>query len=76
MLYYLISIGHDIILLMILLISYFGWYDKLHLIMAIGCAFVAILEVFFLARHNYFLSKCSAKKKEMGYKICCMVGDV
>lgn len=64
MLYYLISIGHDIILLMILLISHFGWYDKLHIIMAIGCAFVAILEVYFLARRNYFLAKFSAKRKK------------
>lgn len=64
MLHYLISIGHNIILLMLLLITHFGWYDKLHIIMAIGCAFVAILEVYFLARRNYFLAKCSAKKKK------------
>lgn len=49
---------------MVLLIDYFGWYDKLNLIMAVGCVFVAVVEAYFLARRNYFLAKCSKKEKK------------
>lgn len=64
MLYYFISIANDIILLMILLIDYFGWYDKLHLFMAVGCITVVAVEAYFLARRNYFLAKCTKKDKK------------
>ena len=47
-----------------LLIDHFGWYDKLHLFMAIGCFFVATIEAYFLTRRNYFLAKCTEKEKK------------
>ncbi len=64
MLYYFISIANDIILLMMLLIDYYGWYDKLRLFMAAGCITVAAIEAYFLARRNYFLAKCTKKEKK------------
>lgn len=64
MLYYFISIANDIILLMILLIDHFRWYDKLHLFMAVGCITVVAVEAYFLARRNYFLAKCTKKDKK------------
>jgi Tfp pilus assembly protein PilZ len=64
MLYYFIFIANDIILLMMLLIDHFGWYNKLHLFMAIGCFFVAATDAYFLARRNYFLAKCTKKEKK------------
>ncbi len=63
MLYRFIYIANNIILLMILLIDYFGWYDKLHLFMAAGCVIVAAIEAHFLARRNNFLAKCSKKER-------------
>lgn len=64
MLYYFISIANDAILLMVLLIDYFRWYDKLHLFMAVGCITVVAVEAYFLARRNYFLAKCTKKEKK------------
>lgn len=64
MLYYFISIANDAILLMVLLIDYFRWYDKLHLFMAVGCITVVAVEAYFLARRNYFLAKCTKKDKK------------
>lgn len=64
MLYYFISIANDVILLMILLIDHFRWYDKLHLFMAVGCITVVAVEAYFLARRNYFLAKCTKKEKK------------
>lgn len=64
MLYRFIYIANDIILLMILLIDFFGWYDKLHLFMAVGCIIVTAIEAYFLARRNYFLAKCTKKEKK------------
>lgn len=64
MLYYFISIANDVILLMVLLIDYFRWYDKLHLFMAVGCITVVAVEAYFLARRNYFLAKCTKKEKK------------
>lgn len=64
MLYYFISIANDVILLMILLIDLFRWYDKLHLFMAVGCITVVAVEAYFLARRNYFLAKCTKKEKK------------
>lgn len=64
MLYYFISIANDVILLMVLLIDYFRWYDKLHLFMAVGCITVVAVEAYFLARRNYFLAKCTKKDKK------------
>lgn len=64
MLYYFISIANDVILLMMLLIDHFGWYDKLHLSMAVGCIFVAAIEAYFLTRRNYFMAKCTKKDKK------------
>ena len=57
MLYRFIYIANDIILLMILLIDYFGWYDKLHLFMAVGCIIVVAIEA-------YFLAKCTKKENK------------
>lgn len=64
MLYYFISIANDAILLMVLLIDHFRWYDKLHLFMAVGCITVVAVEAYFLARRNYFLAKCTKKEKK------------
>lgn len=64
MLYYFISIANDVILLMVLLIDHFRWYDKLHLFMAVGCITVVAVEAYFLARRNYFLAKCTKKDKK------------
>lgn len=64
MLYYFISIANDAILLMVLLIDHFRWYDKLHLFMAVGCITVVAVEAYFLARRNYFLAKCTKKDKK------------
>lgn len=64
MLYYFISIANDAILLMVLLIDYFRWYDKLHLFMAVGCITVVAVEAYFLARRNYFLAKCTKKERK------------
>lgn len=64
MLYYFISIANDAILLMVLLIDYFRWYDKLHLFMAVGCITVVAVEAYFLARRNYFMAKCTKKEKK------------
>ena len=64
MLYYFISIANDVILLMMLLIDHFRWYDKLHLFMAVGCITVVAVEAYFLARRNNFLAKCTKKDKK------------
>lgn len=32
--------------------------------MAIGCISVAAIEIYFLARRNYFLAKCTNKEKK------------
>lgn len=64
MLYYFISIANDAILLMVLLIDHFRWYDKLHLFMAVGCITVVAVEAYFLARRNYFMAKCTKKEKK------------
>lgn len=64
MLYYFISIANDAILLMVLLIDYFRWYDKLHLFMAVGCITVVAVEAYFLTRRNYFMAKCTKKEKK------------
>ena len=60
----LFSIANIIILTMMLLIDHFGWYDKLHLFMAIGCFFVAAIEAYFLARRDYFLANCTKNEKK------------
>lgn len=56
MLYRFIYIANDAILLMVLLIDHFRWYDKLHLFMAVGCITVVAVEA-------YFLAKCTKKEK-------------
>lgn len=63
MLYYFISIANDVILLMMLLIDHFGWYDKLHLSMAVGCIFVAAIEAYFLTRRNTSWQNAQRKRK-------------